>query len=59
MKPCKEGYEIAKELSKIDLSKIVCKQKCYNCLFWNDYCMANMIKNIIQKSNRYIENHKE
>ena len=59
MKSCKEGIKIAEQLSKVDLDKFICSYQCYKCIYWNDYCMANLVKSIIQKSNKYLENHKE
>lgn len=59
MKPCKDGVNIAKELSKVNLNNFICDKQCYKCIYWTEYCTANMVKLIIQKSNRYLENHKE
>lgn len=59
MKPCKDGVNIAKELSKVNLNNFTCDNQCYKCIYWTEYCTANMVKLIIQKSNRYLENHKE
>lgn len=60
MKPCKDGVNIAKELSKVNLNNFTCNRECYRCLYWGDnYCQANIIKSIIEKSNRYLENHEK
>ena len=59
MKPSKSGVNIARELAKVDLNKFTCDNHCYNCIYWTTYCTANMVKSIIEKSNRYLENHKE
>ena len=52
MKPCKDGVRIALELSKVNLENFTCKQQCYNCIFWTTYCNANIVKSIIEKSNK-------
>lgn len=59
MKPCKDGVNIALELSKVDLNNFTCDKQCYKCIYWTEYCTANMVKLIIQKSNKYLENHEE
>ena len=58
-KPCKEGYKIALELSKVDLSKFECTHRCYACVFWTSFCNASIVKNLIQKSQDYINLHIE
>ena len=58
MKQCKEGLIIAEELSRLDLSKFTCNRSCYKCIYWGDnYCQANLVKGIIQKSKTYLESH--
>ena len=59
MKPCKDGVNIAVELSKVNLNNFTCDKQCYKCIYWNDYCMASVVRAIIVKSNKYLENHKE
>ena len=60
MKPCKDGINIAHELNKVNLNNFTCDKQCYKCIYWGDnYCQMNIIKGIIQKSNKYLENHKE
>lgn len=60
MRPCKEGVNIAKELSKVNLNNFTCNKCCYRCLYWGDnFCQVNIIKGIIEKSNKYLENHEE
>ena len=55
----KDGIKIAEQLSKVDLDKFTCSYQCYKCIYWNGSCMANLVKSIIEKSNKYLENHKE
>ena len=55
----KDGVEVCKELAKVDLNKFKCNNNCSYCVFWSGYCMANLVKGIIQKSNKYLEDHKE
>ena len=59
MKPCKDGVRIALELSKVNLQNFTCDKQCYKCIYWNDYCMASVVRAIIVKSNNYLNNHKE
>ena len=60
MKPCKDGKNIAVELSKVNLNNFKCNKNCGNCIYWGDnYCQVNIIKSIIIKSNKYLENHKD
>ena len=57
MRACKDGINIAVELSKVNLENFKCNNQCYKCIYWNDYCMANLVKSIIIKSNNYLNNH--
>ena len=59
MKPCKDGINIARELNKVDLNNFTCDKQCYKCIYWDNYCMASVVRAIIVKGNKYIENHKD